>query len=128
MYLGLAFGAGIPMAFAAQIELVPKVAWLLLLSNVLWVTVYDTMYAMVDRNDDIRIGVKSTAILFGDSDRHIIAVLQLMTLVVAVSGGKNDSREYLVQHRTDRRRGVLYVSVMADPGARPRWLFPRLPQ
>jgi 4-hydroxybenzoate polyprenyltransferase len=80
MYLGLAFGAGIPMAFAAQIESVPRVAWLLLLANVLWVTVYDTMYAMVDRNDDVKIGVRSTAILFGDSDRHIIALLQAMTL------------------------------------------------
>jgi 4-hydroxybenzoate polyprenyltransferase len=88
MYLGLAFGAGIPMAFAAQIETVPKVAWLLLLANVLWVTVYDTMYAMVDRNDDIRIGVRSTAILFGDSDRHIIAVLQMMTLTSLYLVGK----------------------------------------
>src|ERR1700680_321565 len=81
MYLGLAFGAGIPMAFSAQIESVPRVGWLLLLANVLWVTVYDTMYAMVDRNDDVRIGVRSTAILFGDSDRHIIAALQAMTLL-----------------------------------------------
>jgi 4-hydroxybenzoate polyprenyltransferase len=76
------------MAFAAQIESVPKVAWLLFLANVLWVTVYDTMYAMVDRNDDIRIGVRSTAILFGDSDRHIIAVLQAMTLVTLYLVGK----------------------------------------
>ena len=59
----------------------PRVAWLLLLANVLWVTVYDTMYAMVDRDDDLKIGVRSTAILFGDSDRHIIAVLQVMTLL-----------------------------------------------
>jgi len=81
LYLGVAFGAGIPMAFAAQIEEVPRVAWLMLLANILWVTVYDTMYAMVDRDDDIKIGVRSTAILFGDSDRHIIAVLQVMTLV-----------------------------------------------
>jgi 4-hydroxybenzoate polyprenyltransferase len=81
MYLGVTFGWGIPMAFAAQLEQVPRVAWLLLLANVLWVTVYDTLYAMVDRDDDIQIGVKSTAILFGDSDRHIIAVLQLMTLL-----------------------------------------------
>jgi 4-hydroxybenzoate polyprenyltransferase len=88
LYLGLAFGAGIPMAFAAQIEFVPRVAWLLLLANVLWVTVYDTMYAMVDRDDDLRIGVKSTAILFGDSDRHIIAVLQIMTLVTLYLVGK----------------------------------------
>jgi 4-hydroxybenzoate polyprenyltransferase len=88
MYLGLAFGAGIPMAFAAQLEFVPRVAWLLLLANVLWVTVYDTMYAMVDRNDDIKIGVRSTAILFGDSDRHIIFVLQLMTLATLYLVGK----------------------------------------
>ena len=81
MYLGVTFGWGIPMAFAAQLEHVPRVAWLLLLANMLWVTVYDTMYAMVDRDDDIKIGVRSTAILFGDSDRHIIAVLQGMTLL-----------------------------------------------
>ncbi len=80
MYLGVTFGWGIPMAFDAQLETVPRVGWLLLLANVLWVTVYDTMYAMVDRDDDIKIGVKSTAILFGDSDRHILAVLQIMTL------------------------------------------------
>jgi len=81
MYLGVTFGWGIPMAFMAQYEQVPRVAWLLLLANVLWVTVYDTIYAMVDRDDDLKIGVRSTAILFGDSDRHIIAVLQLMTLL-----------------------------------------------
>ena len=80
MYLGLTFGWGIPMAFQAQFEQVPRVAYLLLLANVLWVTVYDTMYAMVDRDDDVKIGVRSTAIVFGDSDRHIIAVLQVMTL------------------------------------------------
>jgi 4-hydroxybenzoate polyprenyltransferase len=81
MYLGVTFGWGIPMAFEAQLENVPRIAWLLLLANVLWVTVYDTIYAMVDRDDDLKIGVRSTAILFGDSDRHIIAVLQIMTLL-----------------------------------------------
>jgi 4-hydroxybenzoate polyprenyltransferase len=80
MYLGLTFGWGIPMAFEAQIQYFPRVAGLLMLANVLWVTVYDTLYAMVDRDDDIQIGVRSTAILFGDSDRHIIAILQIMTL------------------------------------------------
>jgi 4-hydroxybenzoate polyprenyltransferase len=81
LYLGVTFGWGIPMAFAAQLERAPpRVAWLLLLANMLWVTAYDTIYAMVDRDDDIQIGVRSTAILFGDSDRHIIAVLQAMTL------------------------------------------------
>jgi len=88
MYLGVTFGWGIPMAFEAQIEQVPRVALLLLLANVLWVTVYDTMYAMVDRDDDIRIGVRSTAILFGDSDRHIIAVLQAMTLLALYLVGR----------------------------------------
>ena len=81
LYLGVTFGWGIPMAFASQLESVPRVAWLLLLANVLWVTVYDTIYAMVDRDDDVKIGVRSTAILFGDSDRHIIAMLQAMTLL-----------------------------------------------
>jgi 4-hydroxybenzoate polyprenyltransferase len=88
LFLGLAFGAGIPMAFAAQIERVPQVAWLVFLANVLWVTVYDTMYAMVDRDDDLKIGVRSTAILFGDSDRHIIAVLQIMTLISLYLAGR----------------------------------------
>ena len=81
LYLGAAFGWGIPMAFAAQLERVPRVAWLLLIANMLWVTVYDTIYAMVDRDDDIKVGVRSTAILFGDSDRHVIAALQGMTLL-----------------------------------------------
>ncbi len=81
LYLGVTFGWGIPMAFAAQLERMPRIAWLLLLANMLWVTAYDTIYAMVDRDDDVAIGVRSTAILFGDSDRHIIAVLQAMTLL-----------------------------------------------
>jgi 4-hydroxybenzoate polyprenyltransferase len=88
MYLGVTFGWGIPMAFEAQLEQVPRVALLLLVANVLWVTVYDTIYAMVDRDDDLRIGVRSTAILFGDSDRHIIAVLQAMTLLALYLVGR----------------------------------------
>jgi 4-hydroxybenzoate polyprenyltransferase len=88
MYLGITFGWGIPMAFSAQLENVPRVAWLLLLANMLWVTVYDTIYAMVDRDDDIKIGVRSTAILFGDSERHIIGWLQVMTLVSLYLVGK----------------------------------------
>jgi len=88
LYLGICFGWGIPMAFAAQREEVPKVAWLLLIANLLWVTVYDTIYAMVDREDDARIGVRSTALLFGDSDRHIIAALQGLTLLALVLVGR----------------------------------------
>jgi 4-hydroxybenzoate polyprenyltransferase len=80
-YLGASFGWGIPMAFAAQNEYVPRVAWLMLIANILWCAVYDTIYAMVDRDEDLKIGIRSTAILFGESDRHIIAVMQGMTLL-----------------------------------------------
>lgn len=79
--LGMAFGWAVPMAFAAQTNNVPKVAWLLYVATVLWALIYDTMYAMADREDDMKIGVKSTAILFGEADRHIIAVLQAMMLL-----------------------------------------------
>jgi len=88
LYLGVTFGWGIPMAFAAQLERVPRVAWLLVIANMLWVTVYDTIYAMVDRDDDIKVGVRSTAILFGDSDRHVIAALQGMTLLSLYLAGR----------------------------------------
>jgi 4-hydroxybenzoate polyprenyltransferase len=78
VYLGAAFGWAVPMAFAAQTGSVPKVAWLLFVATVLWATVYDTMYGMVDREDDIKIGVKSTAVLFGEADRAIIAIIQIL--------------------------------------------------
>ncbi len=89
VYLGLAFGWAVPMAFAAQTGSVPVVAWLLLIATVLWATAYDTIYAMVDRPDDMKIGVKSTAILFGAADRAIIAIIQTMTLAVLVTVGVN---------------------------------------
>jgi 4-hydroxybenzoate polyprenyltransferase len=75
VYLGLAFGWGIPMAFAAVQDTVPPLAWLLFLGNLLWTTGYDTWYAMVDRADDLRMGAKSTAILFGDADLVALGVL-----------------------------------------------------
>jgi 4-hydroxybenzoate polyprenyltransferase len=78
--LGMAFGWAIPMAFAAQTGEVPKEAWLLFVINVVWSVSYDTMYAMADREDDLRIGVKSTAILFGEADRLIVAILQALVL------------------------------------------------
>ena len=79
-YLGVAFGWSIPMAFAALTGEVPRIAWLLVTVVVLWAAVYDTMYAMVDRKDDAKLGIKSTAILFGEADRLIIAVMQAMAL------------------------------------------------
>lgn len=78
--LGAAFGWAVPMAFAAVTQSLPQVAWMLFITTVLWTTAYDTMYAMVDRDDDIRIGVKSTAILFGELDRAIIAIIQVMVM------------------------------------------------
>lgn len=78
--LGMAFGWSVPMAFAAQTNSVPKIAWLIYVVTVLWAVIYDTMYAMADRMDDLKIGVKSTAILFGDADRVIIGILQAMML------------------------------------------------
>ncbi len=83
-YLGLAFGWGIPTAFAAQTNSLPPLAWLLLVANVLWTVVYDTQYAMVDREDDLKIGVKSTAILFDDADRMFIGIFQILFLLAMV--------------------------------------------
>jgi 4-hydroxybenzoate polyprenyltransferase len=88
VFLGAAFAWAIPMAFAAQSNAVPADAWILFLATVLWATAYDTMYAMVDRDDDIRIGVKSTAILFGDLDRIIIAIIQMMIFVAMIMLGQ----------------------------------------
>ncbi len=85
--LGAAFSWGIPMAFAAQLGELPPQLWLFYLGNVLWTVVYDTMYAMVDREDDIKIGVKSTAILFGESDRLVIGVLQGFCLLALLLAG-----------------------------------------
>jgi 4-hydroxybenzoate polyprenyltransferase len=82
VYLGMAFGWAIPMAFVAQTESLSSVAWLLFLANVLWATIYDTYYAMVDREDDLLAGVKSTAILFGDDDRIIIGILQAFFILI----------------------------------------------
>jgi 4-hydroxybenzoate polyprenyltransferase len=85
--LGAAFGWSIPMAFAAVTGSVPVLAWLLFLANVLFSTIYDTEYAMVDRDDDIRAGAKSTAILFADADRPIIGILMLTFLFAMVLAG-----------------------------------------
>lgn len=82
VYLGAAFGWAIPMAFTAQTGTTTSVAWLLFLANILWTTAYDTYYAMADREDDLKAGIKSTAILFGDDDKLIIGILQASFLIV----------------------------------------------
>jgi 4-hydroxybenzoate polyprenyltransferase len=80
-YLGMAFGWAIPMAYAAQANALPPVVWMLFIANIFWATAYDTVYAMVDRDDDLKIGVKSTAILFGDNDRLMVAILHAVVLL-----------------------------------------------
>ena len=81
VFLGASFGWSVPMAYAAQTGAVPQLAWLMFIAVVLWAIVYDTMYAMVDRDDDLKLGVRSTAILFGDADRPMIGVMQVLVLV-----------------------------------------------
>ncbi|MTB38822.1 4-hydroxybenzoate octaprenyltransferase [Providencia vermicola] len=85
--LGAAFGWSIPMGFSAVSESLPLVCWLLFLVNILWSVIYDTQYAMVDRNDDLKIGVKSTAILFGQYDKLIIGILQVVMIGLLVAIG-----------------------------------------
>ena len=81
LVLGAAFAWGIPMAFAAQTGTVPRLAWLMWLTVLIWAVVYDTMYAMADREDDLKLGVNSTAILFGQADLFIIGILQAILLL-----------------------------------------------
>jgi len=84
LVLGLAFGWAIPMAYAAQTNRVDAVVWILFTVNVLWTIAYDTMYAMVDKDDDLKIGIKSSAILFAQYDKLIIGLLQLTSWLLLV--------------------------------------------
>ncbi|MGL5482867.1 MAG: 4-hydroxybenzoate octaprenyltransferase, partial [Aeromonas veronii] len=88
LVLGMAFSWSIPMAYAAQADALPLVAWLLFFANLLWTVAYDTQYAMVDRDDDLKIGLKSSAILFGRYDKRIIGALQLSTLLLLLAVGQ----------------------------------------
>lgn len=99
--LGVAFGWSIPMGFSAVSSSLPLVCWLLLLANICWTIAYDTQYAMVDRDDDVKIGVKSTAILFGQYDKLVIGALQLVTLLLMITVG------YLMQ-----LDNVFYYSIL----------------
>ena len=103
--LGIAFAWGVPMAFAAELGEVPRLGWLLFIVTMVWVVIYDTEYAMTDRPDDLKLGVKSTAILFGDLDRAFIGGLQLMLLLGL----------FLVGHSADR--GGWYVAGLGAAAA-----------
>jgi 4-hydroxybenzoate polyprenyltransferase len=90
LYLGISFGGwSVPMAFAAESGTVPRVAWVLYIAAVMWAAIYDTMYAMVDREDDLKVGVKSSAILFADMDKLLIGVMQAMMLFALVLAGRS---------------------------------------
>ncbi len=90
LYLGISFGGwSVPMAFAAQTGKLPRVAWVLYIAAVIWAAVYDTVYAMIDREDDLRIGVKSSAILFADMDKPLIFVMQAMMIFALVLAGQS---------------------------------------
>ncbi len=102
VHLGAAFGWTVPMAFTAQANELTPLTWLLFLATVLWTTAYDTMYAMADREDDLKIGVKSTAILFGPLDKKIIGVLQAMLIMALI----------LIGHRAELS-GFYYTGVTA---------------
>ncbi|MGN5161166.1 4-hydroxybenzoate octaprenyltransferase [Aeromonas dhakensis] len=88
LVLGMAFSWSIPMAYAAQANALPAVAWLVFFANLLWTIAYDTEYAMVDRDDDLKLGLKSSAILFGRHDKRIIGALQLLTLLILLLVGQ----------------------------------------
>jgi 4-hydroxybenzoate polyprenyltransferase len=89
LYLALAFSWGVPMAFAALLGALPRVAWVMFVATIIWVTIYDTLYAMVDREDDLKIGVNSSAIVFADMDRLIVGALQLTMLMALLLMGRS---------------------------------------
>jgi len=117
LYLGLSFGGwSIPMAFAAELGAVPRVAWVLYIAAVIWAVVYDTQYAMVDRDDDRRVGIQSSALLFADLDRLLIGVLQAIMLVALALAGH------------DLKLGTWYtagLAVVAGLFAYQQWLIRR---
>ncbi|HBO38113.1 MAG TPA: 4-hydroxybenzoate octaprenyltransferase [Pasteurellaceae bacterium] len=104
-FLGAAFSWSIPMVYGALLESLPLESWLLFVANLAWTVAYDTQYAMVDRDDDLRIGVKSTAILFAQYDNKIIALLQLLTLLCLATVG-------LLAHLHPSYFGILCVAAL----------------
>lgn len=95
--LGAAFAWSVPMAFAAQSNALSPSLWLVYTTVVVWTVAYDTFYAMVDREDDLKIGVKSTAVLFGESDRMIIGCLQMFTIIALIMIGSRFELQYIYQ-------------------------------
>ncbi|MEL0082359.1 MAG: 4-hydroxybenzoate octaprenyltransferase [Gammaproteobacteria bacterium] len=105
--LGVAFGWSVPMAFAAVQGSIPGIAWLLFLANIFWTVAYDTMYAMVDRDDDLTIGVRSAAILFGEADCRAVALLQTSALVTLLLVGL---------HADSGVDGIFFITLIGAAG------------
>ena len=112
--LGTAFAWSIPMAFAAEAEQLPTELWALYAAVVLWTVAYDTFYAMVDREDDLKIGVKSTAILFGDMDIVITSSLQVLVLIALAMTGANFGRGFMVFPFSCRCSALIPLSTIPD--------------
>ena len=127
LVLGMAFGWAVPMAFTALQNQTPPVAWVLFAATVVWALIYDTMYAMVDRDDDLKIGIKSTAILFGRFDRLVIGLLQVLMLALLVAGrARWPGAACRLSGRAGGRCGPVRLPSVADPRARTAGLFPRI--
>ena len=121
--LGAAFGLAVPMAFAAQTGGVPRIGWLVFATALVWAVIYDTFYAMVDREDDRKVGVKSTAILFGDLDLVVIAGLQLVMLAALVFIGHGAELGLWYYLSVGRRRVPDALSPVPRPASRPGRVF-----
>ena len=126
-YLGIAFGFGIPMAFAAVTAGVPAVAWLMLGSNIFWAIAYDTEYAMVDRDDDLRIGIRTAAITFGRADVSAVMICYLLTLVGLFFSGRMVGARTLLRSWSLRRCHACRLSLLADSRSLARELFQGVP-
>jgi 4-hydroxybenzoate polyprenyltransferase len=126
-YLGIAFGFGMPMAFAACLNQLPPIVWQMLAANVFWAIAYDTEYAMVDRDDDLGLGMRTSAITFGRFD--VLAVMVCYAAMLAILAAVRDaaSLRRVLLSRTGRGGGLHGLSLRAHPRAQARGLLPRLP-
>ena len=125
-YLGIAFGFGIPMAFVAECNALPAISWALLGANIFWAIAYDTEYAMVDREDDMRIGIHTSAITFGRLDVAAVMTCYALTLLILTYVGFSDQRHMSLFWRPDCRCDHRGLSLHLDPKEIARGLFSRI--
>jgi len=123
LVLGMAFGWAVPMAFTALQDATPPVAWVLFAATVVWALIYDTMYAMVDRDDDLKIGIKSSAILFGRHDRLVIGLLQVLMLALLWQVGQMAGRGMVYQLALVAGAGIFLYHQWLIRGREPQACF-----